>query len=119
MYSPAVLEHFEHPRNSGELADATVSVTTENPACGDIMQLSLRLEGGVITAARFRTKGCVAAIACASALTELIQGKTLEHAQSIEADELKSFLGALPPASSHASHLVIDALRIAIARSKS
>ncbi|MCU1284750.1 MAG: nitrogen-fixing NifU-like protein [Acidobacteriales bacterium] len=119
MYSPAVLDHFEHPRNTGELAEATVCVTTENPACGDIMQLALHLDNGVVKAARFRTRGCVAAIACGSALTELIQGKTLDQAQRINADELRNLLQGLPEASYHASHLAIDALGAALNALKS
>jgi nitrogen fixation NifU-like protein len=118
MYSPTVLDHFEHPRNAGELSGATVSVKTENPACGDIMQLALVIDDGVITEARFRTRGCVAAIACGSALTESIQGKSLDQARAIDADEIRKMLGGLPEGSTHASHLAIEALRAALAALK-
>ena len=75
MYSALVLDHFEHPRNSGELPQATYSATIENPACGDILELSVRIEQGIIAAISFRAKGCVPAIACASRLTEMAQAK--------------------------------------------
>jgi nitrogen fixation NifU-like protein len=114
MYSAAVLDHFEHPRNAGDLPDATVSVRVENPACGDIMQLSLKVEGGIISSARFRTRGCVASIACSSMITELIQGKSIEEAGKIDPQLLVEALGGLPRESQHASHLAFDALAAAL-----
>jgi nitrogen fixation NifU-like protein len=114
MYSAEVLDHFEHPRHSGELPDASVLVRTENPACGDIMQLALKSEHGKITAARFRTRGCVAAIACGSVLTELIHGKTIAEAQAIERNQIIETVGGLPRESLHASHLAMDALAAAL-----
>jgi nitrogen fixation NifU-like protein len=116
MYSVAVLDHFEHPRNAGDLPDATVSVRVENPVCGDIMQLSLKLDGGIITSARFRTRGCVASIACSSLITELIQGKSTEEAGKIGPQQLADALGSLPRESQHATHLAIDALAAALAQ---
>ena len=64
MYSPAVLDHFKNPRNAGELPGATATVEVSNPACGDIMQLAVRVAEGRIAEARFKTRGCVTAIAC-------------------------------------------------------
>jgi len=114
MYSATVLDHFEHPRNAGDLPDATASVRVENPACGDIMQLSIKVEGGIITSARFRTRGCVASIACSSMITELIQGKSIGEVGKIAPHRLLKALGGLPRESQHASHLAIDALAAAL-----
>ena len=69
MYSQQVLDHFEHPRNAGEVARADAAVQLENPACGDVLKLTLRLADGRIDEIRFLAKGCVASMACGSALT--------------------------------------------------
>src|ERR1035437_4764618 len=76
MYSEAVLDHFQNPRNAGILDAATATVSVENPVCGDILELSVRMEQGHIAEARFRTRGCVTAMACSSLLTEMLRGKT-------------------------------------------
>jgi nitrogen fixation protein NifU and related proteins len=116
MYSPAVRDHSEHPRNQGELPDATAKVEVTNPACGDIMELAVRVEDGRIAAARFRTRGCAASIACSSLLTELLVGKTLEEIRHITADQIAQELGGLPPATRHGSQLAEDALDALIDR---
>ncbi len=110
MYSPQVLDHFEHPRNAGALEAPTASVQLENPACGDVLRLTANLLDGRISEMKFLAKGCVPAIACGSALTELVKGKTVEQASAISKEELVQYLGSLPQASTHASHLAIDAL---------
>ena len=110
MYSAQVLDHFEHPRNAGTLAGADASVRVENPACGDVLELTARSAGGKIEEIRFRSKGCVAAMACGSALTELVRGKTLDAARALGREELLCAVGGLPEASSHAGHLAMDAL---------
>ena len=114
MYSAQLLDHFEHPRNSGELADADLTVRTENPACGDILELAIKMEQGRIVAIRFRAKGCVPAMACASAMTELAEGKSPHEAFGISKEAIVEVVGGLPPASGHAAQLVIDALRAAL-----
>ena len=114
MYSAKVLEHFEHPRNVGELGNATSSAHIENPACGDVMTLCLRVENGKIEEVRYRAKGCVPAIACGSLLTELVAGKTIAEARKVRRIELVLALGGLPTASLHASHLAIDVLAKAL-----
>ena len=81
MYSSQLLDHFEHPRNSGELPDADAQVRIENPACGDILELAIKVDAGRIGEIRFRAKGCVPAMACASAMTELAKGKSLARSQ--------------------------------------
>ena len=114
MYSPQVLDHFEHPRNAGTVANPDAAVQIENPACGDVLKLTLRLSGDRIEEIRFLAKGCVCSMACGSALTELVRGKTIEEARGLERDLLVPVVGGLPPASMHASHQAIDALAAAI-----
>jgi len=110
MYSPQLLDHFEHPRNAGEVDNPDASVQIENPVCGDILRLSLKVADGRISEIRFRCKGCVPAMACASALTEMVKGRTLDAARRLQREELVNFVGGLPEASTHASHLAKDAL---------
>ena len=114
VYSAKLLDHFEHPRNVGEIASADSCVQVDNPACGDIMQLSLRLAAGHIAEARYRTKGCVASIACGSALTEMLIGLTPAEAAALRREALVEAVGGLPNESIHASHLAVDALRAAL-----
>jgi nitrogen fixation NifU-like protein len=111
MYSAEVLDHFEHPRNAGTIADADASARIENPACGDVLELTLKVDGDRIAEIRFRAKGCVAAMACGSALTELVRGKSMDAARKLTREELLRAVGGLPQASSHASHLAMDALQ--------
>jgi len=114
MYSPQLLDHFQNPRNAGEVANPDASVQIENPACGDILKLTLRITNGRITEIRFLAKGCVPAMACGSLLTELVQGKTIEDAGKLCREELVRRIGGLPEASTHASHLAMDALTAAL-----
>ena len=114
MYSPQVIEHFQHPRNIGELPEATVSAQVENPACGDIMELSLLVRDGNIVSARYRTRGCVAAIACGSVLTEILQGVSVERARSLGVQDIVKVLGKLNLEQNHATHLAVDVLRAAL-----
>jgi len=114
MYSPQLLDHFEHPRNAGELPGADVRVRLENPACGDILDLAIKMDAGRIAAIRFRAKGCVPAMACSSAMTELAKGKTPQEASALSKDAIVRAVGGLPAASGHAAQLAIDALRAAL-----
>ena len=116
MYSKELLNHFQNPRNAGELPSPTATAQVENPACGDVLQLSLRLENAKIAAARFGAKGCVAAIACGSLLTEMLQGLTLQQASELKKEDVIARLGGLPPESMHASHLAMDALSAVLAK---
>jgi nitrogen fixation NifU-like protein len=111
MYSTQVLDHFEHPRNAGTIADADASARIENPACGDILELTIKIADDRIAEIRFRAKGCVAAMACGSALTDLVRGKRMDEARKLTREELLHAVGGLPQASSHASHLAMDALQ--------
>jgi nitrogen fixation protein NifU and related proteins len=114
MYSPQLLDHFEHPRNSGELPGADVHTQIENPVCGDILELAIKMDADRIAEIRFRAKGCVPAMACASAMTELAKGKQAREALRISKAEIVAAVGGLPPASGHAAQLAIDALRAAL-----
>ncbi|HKN22177.1 MAG TPA: iron-sulfur cluster assembly scaffold protein [Terracidiphilus sp.] len=111
MYSAEVLDHFEHPRNAGTIADADASARIENPACGDILELTIKIAGGQIAEIQFRAKGCVAAMACGSALTDLVRGKSIDEARKLTREELLHAVGRLPQASSHASLLAMDTLQ--------
>jgi nitrogen fixation protein NifU and related proteins len=109
-YSDVVLDHFQNPRNVGDLADADAEVRLEHPVCGDIMKLAVKIADGRIAQIRFRTQGCVASIAAGSCLTEMVSGKSPAEAAAIRREQLLETLGGLPSASAHASHLAIDAL---------
>lgn len=119
MYSAQVLDHFQNPRNSGEVANPDATAQVENPACGDVLKLTLRIVGGCIAEIRFLAKGCVPAIACGSALTELVKGKTINEAHALKREELVGALGGLPEASTHASHLAMDTLAKVLGQIKS
>lgn len=114
MYSPQVLDHFQNPRNAGELSEPDAVVEVENPACGDILRLTLKVSGDRIVGARFKAKGCVPAMACGSALTEIVTGKPLSEAQAVRREELVAAVGGLPQASTHAAQLALDALAAAL-----
>ena len=116
MYSEAVLDHFQNPRNAGMLDAATATVSVENPVCGDILELSVRMEAGRIADARFRTRGCVTALACSSLLTELLRGKTTAEARTITSEQISEALGGLPPATLHGAQLARDAVQALVAK---
>jgi nitrogen fixation NifU-like protein len=110
MYSAAVLDHFQNPRNVGVLDAPTAKVSVENPVCGDIVELSILVKDGRILDTRFRTRGCVTAVACSSLLTESLQGKSLAEARGMSPEQISEALGGLAPATFHAAQLAIDAV---------
>jgi nitrogen fixation NifU-like protein len=115
-YSEQVVDHYEHPRNVGKFNKDDVNVGTGMvgaPACGDVMQLQIKVEDGVITDARFKTYGCGSAIASSSLVTEWVKGRTLEQAEEIKNSEIASEL-ALPPVKIHCSILAEDAIKAAV-----
>jgi nitrogen fixation NifU-like protein len=116
MYSAQLLDHFQNPRNAGEIADADATAQIENPACGDVLLVTLKARSGRISEARFKAKGCVAAIACGSALTEIVVGKTLIEARHLQREDVIRAVGGLPQASTHAAQLALDALMAALSR---
>ncbi len=116
-YTPKVLELFRNPRNLGRIDDADAFAQAGSPACGDVISIYLRIgEGDVIEEARFESYGCAANIAAASILTEMVKGKTLREAWSVEWKEVADELGGLPPVKRHCSILAVGALRRAIRR---
>ncbi len=116
-YSEKVLDHYENPRNVGNLDNADPSVGTGMvgaPACGDVMRLQIRVNDlGVIEDARFKTYGCGSAIDSSSLLTEWVKGKTLAEALEIKNQDIADEL-ALPPVKVHCSVLAEDAIKAAI-----
>jgi nitrogen fixation NifU-like protein len=116
MFSDAVLDHFQNPRNAGEFPGADACVEVSNPVCGDILQLAARLGNSRIAEARFLCRGCTTSIACASLLTEQLQGRTLAEARSITAQLLSEALGGLPAATFHGAELAADAVHALLRR---
>ncbi len=116
-YSDKVLDHYENPRNVGNMDKDASNVGTGMvgaPACGDVMRLQIRVsDDGVIEDAKFKTYGCGSAIASSSLLTEWVKGKTLEEAQQIKNSQIAEEL-ALPPVKVHCSVLAEDAIKAAI-----
>src|ERR1022692_4701576 len=105
MYPPALLDHFQNPRNVGELAPPAVTVEVSNPACGDILRLSVRFEAGIAREVRYKVRGCTASIAAGSALTEWIAGKTRLELAAFDTALIDQAGGGLPAASKHAAVL--------------
>ncbi len=118
MYSPQVLDHFEHPRNAGVVADADAAAQLENPACGDVLKLTLKVNSERIEEIRFQARGCVCSMACGSALTELVQGRTVREARSVRREDVVTAVGGLPQASAHAAYLAMDTLAAALRQIK-
>ena len=114
MYSAQLLDHFQNPRCAGDLDGANAIAEIENPVCGDVIRLSLRVDNGKIVDARFKAKGCVPAIACGSALTELIVGKGLADIHRLNRDDISAAVGGIPQASTHAAQLAVDVLLAAL-----
>ncbi len=113
-YGAGALDHFRNPRNAGEIRNPDAVAVVENPACGDTMKLSLRIRGGVIRDAKFKTFGCGAAIATSSVATTLIRGMRLEEAAKITSQQVADALGGIPPAKRHCSMLAEEAIRAAV-----
>ncbi len=113
-YSDKVMEHFENPRNMGDLEEASSIGTVGNPKCGDVMKLFLKIEENVIVDAKFKTFGCGAAIATSSMATELIIGKTIDEARNVTNSAVAEALGGLPPAKMHCSVLAKEGIDAAI-----
>ena len=111
MYSESILDHFHNPRNVGEIASATAVIEMTNPVCGDLMKLWVVVREGRIAEAKFKTEGCIPAVACGSWLTEMMTGKSCAELVAISPERIENALGGLPAASKHASRLAADALR--------
>ncbi|MDJ0816913.1 MAG: iron-sulfur cluster assembly scaffold protein [Desulfobacterales bacterium] len=115
MYSEKVLEHFSNPRNIGEIKNADGVGEVGNPVCGDMMSFYIKVEDGKISDIKYKTFGCVAAIAVSSMVSELAMGKSLEEAKTITKQSVAESLNGLPKEKLHCSNLGADALAKAIA----
>ena len=114
MYSEKVMEHFNNPRNVGELPDANGIGEVGNAKCGDIMKIYLKIEDGIIKDASFKTFGCGAAVATSSMSTELIKGKTIEEALELTNLDVTKALDGLPAEKVHCSVLAEQGIKMAI-----
>ncbi len=113
-YNDTVMDHFTNPRNVGEVPDADGVGQVGNPACGDIMKISLRVKDDRIEEVKFKTFGCGAAIANSSMMTEMVKGKSVGDAAALKNTDIAEALGGLPPIKMHCSSLAADALHAAI-----
>ena len=114
MYSDKVMDHFTHPRNTGEIPNADGVGTVGNPTCGDLMTMYIKVKNKRIEDIKFKTFGCGAAIATSSMTTELAKGKTIDEAMKISRASVAESLGGLPKVKMHCSNLAADALHAAI-----
>ncbi|MBN1641600.1 MAG: Fe-S cluster assembly scaffold protein NifU [Anaerolineae bacterium] len=114
-YSEKVIDHFTNPRNVGVIEDADGVGTVGNPVCGDMMEMSVKIDGDTITDVKFRTFGCGAAIATSSMATELIKGAKIEDALQLSNRAIADALDGLPAVKMHCSVLAADALKMALA----
>ncbi len=115
MYSEKVMQEFRNPQNMGEITDADGVGTVGNPVCGDVMKVFIKVEGPVISDVKFKTYGCVAAIATSSMMTQLVKGKTIIEARKLTKQDIINALGGeIPPVKVHCSMLAVDALNKAI-----
>ena len=114
MYSEKVMDHFENPRNVGEIPDANGVGTVGNAKCGDIMRMYLKVENGIIQDVKFKTFGCGAAIATSSMATEMVKGKTLKEALQLTNKAVAEALDGLPPVKMHCSLLAEEAIHAAV-----
>ena len=114
MYSKKVMNHFENPKNVGTIKNADGFGEKGNLRCGDVMDIYIKVKDNKIEDIKFKTFGCVEAIASTSVLTEMVKGKTVKEAESITKNELVKELGELPPVKLHCSLLAVDALHESI-----
>lgn len=115
MYTEKVMDHFMHPRNVGEIEDASGVGTVGNAKCGDIMRIYLDIdENQIVRDAKFKTFGCGAAIATSSMATEMIIGKTVQEALEVTNKAVMEALGGLPPVKVHCSLLAEQAVHAAL-----
>ena len=115
MYQENILEHYKSPHNFGTLPSANASAKESNPLCGDVMELQLKVEDGVIRAAKFSGKGCAISIASASMLTDELRGKTVEEAKKLDKEHVLEMLGVpVSPGRQKSAFLSLKTLKIAL-----
>ena len=115
-YSTVLLDHYENPRNVGELPEADAFALVHNPVCGDLLRLAVRVSDGRIVEARFKAYGCAPAIAASSVVTELLTDATLDEAAEITEEIVADALGGLPPMKAHAAALAREGVRQVLGR---
>ena len=113
-YTEKVIDHYQNPRNMGELDDPDGVGVVGNPTCGDMMQIQIKVKGDRIEDVKFKTFGCGAAIATTSVAAELIKGKSIEEALQITNRDVMEVLGGLPPVKVHCSLLAEQAIKAAV-----
>ena len=118
MYPEQLLDHFQNPRNVGELGPPALTVEVSNPACGDILRLSARFEDGVVKEARYKVRGCTASIAAGSALTEWLTGKRREDLAAFRAAIVEEAVGGLRAESKHAAVLCADGVKMLLRKAE-
>ena len=111
LYSDIFLDHFKNPRNVGELPAPAVTVDVSNPACGDILRLSVLMEDGSVSMVRYKVRGCSASIAAGSALTEWMQTRTAAQLAALRPAMIEDAVGGLIPESKHAAVLCADGVK--------
>ncbi|HZU12228.1 MAG TPA: iron-sulfur cluster assembly scaffold protein [Chloroflexota bacterium] len=114
MFSETLLDHFQHPRNAGELPDADGEATGENPVCGDRLHIWLRMTDGHIREMRWRAEGCAPVIAAASVTSEMVRGMDIDAVRRLRAESIADALGGIPKRKEHAAALVVMVLRRAV-----
>jgi nitrogen fixation protein NifU and related proteins len=114
--SPQLIEHFQNPRNVGELPPPAITIEVSNPICGDILRLSALVAEGQIREVRYKVRGCTASIAAGSALTELILGRDSSGLSGLKKDEIEAAVGGLSNESKHAAALCADAVKALVQR---
>ena len=114
MYNDLVIDYFSNPRNAGDVEAADGVGQVGNPACGDVIRISIRVAEDRVADVKFKTFGCVAAVAASSMVTELAMGRTLREAGAISNADVAEALGGLPAAKLHCSNFAADALHLAV-----
>ncbi|OFW55666.1 MAG: Fe-S cluster assembly scaffold protein NifU [Candidatus Solincola sediminis] len=114
MYSDKVIDHFQNPRNVGDLPDCNGIGKVGNQACGDMMEVYIKVEEGRLADIKYKTFGCGAAVASGSMGTEMAKGMTIEEAMKITNRQVAKALDGLPPEKMHCSNLAADGIRTAI-----
>ncbi|MCL2082997.1 MAG: Fe-S cluster assembly scaffold protein NifU [Oscillospiraceae bacterium] len=114
MYTEKVMDHFNNPRNMGSVENMNASGTVGNPKCGDIMNITMRIENDRIEDVKFKTFGCGAAVAASSMATEMVKGKSVKEALDVSNKKVVEALEGLPPQKMHCSVLAEEAIKSAL-----
>ncbi len=114
MYTDIVIDHFQNPRNVGEITDPDGVGEAGNPVCGDMIKITIKVEDGRLADVKFKTFGCGAAVASGSIGTEMVKGRSVEEAMALTNSRVAEELGGLPPEKLHCSNLAADGIHGAI-----